>query len=215
MKVSMIAAAGLLALATFAGPAPSLAQDAGKPDEPPVSLDDALNCRLTAPQYTGFALSISDEDGIAAQRQWRKVKSANPFMNEYELPNPVVVAAGHETRRIGFTASAIVALIDVADPTDLARGEGIENAMDAGPLMAELRASGRLDPAQRNGEAPFRKFLGERVLVDLIEKPTDDQEWGAHSTIARTISTVTSHPGKTLYGCWYRIEVIDKDGNAL
>jgi hypothetical protein len=149
---------------------------------------------------TASAIGYVREDGIAAQRKWQRIESANPFMNEYELPDRVVVAGGHETRRIGFTASAIVALIDLADPTDLARAEGIENAVVAAPFGT---GSG------------FRKFLGERVLADVTQKPDDTEEWGTHFVIAKTISTVTTHPGKTLYGCSYRIEVTDKDGNAL
>jgi len=196
MNASMIQAAALPALAMLVAAGPSRAQEAGEA----VSVVDALNCRLTAPQYTGFALSIGGEDGIAAQRKWQRIASTNPFMNEYELPDRVVVAGGHETRRIGFTASAIVALIDLADPTDLARAEGIDNAVSAAPFGA---ASG------------FRKFLGERVLADVTQKPGDTEEWGTHFVIAKTISTVTTHPGKTLYGCSYRIEVTDKDGNAL
>lgn len=211
MKVSMFTAAGLLALATPA--APSHAQT-GDADEAPVDLADALNCRLAVPQYNGFALSISGEDGIAAQRQWRSIKSGNPFMNEYELPEPVVVA-GHETRRLGFTASAIVALIDLPDPTDLARSEGIENAMDAGPLLAEMLAAENANEAPSKVGPAFRKFLGERVIADVQEKPTGTEEWGTHATIARTISTVSTHPGKTLYGCSYRMEITDKDGKAL
>ncbi|KMS56687.1 hypothetical protein V474_16155 [Novosphingobium barchaimii LL02] len=60
----MIDTAALLVMAMLAGAAPSLAQDAF--DAKTVRVIDALNCRLTAPEYNGFAFSISGEDGIGA-----------------------------------------------------------------------------------------------------------------------------------------------------
>jgi hypothetical protein len=33
--------------------------------------------------------------------------------------------------------------------------------------------------------------------------------------VARSISNATTHPGKTFYGCAYRMEMLDKDGKPL
>jgi hypothetical protein len=33
--------------------------------------------------------------------------------------------------------------------------------------------------------------------------------------IGRNVSNATTHPGKTFYGCSYRIELIGKDGQPL
>lgn len=191
------------------------ADEADEFDPAEVSEVDAIDCRLAVPDYNGFALAIGGEDGVAARRNWRQVKSGNPFMNEYQLLAPISVAGGHATRRIAFTSNAIVAILDLPDPAGLAREEQIANAADPEPLIAELVASGKASREQIEAEIPFRKFLGERVLADVTEPGSEEQEFGIRTTIARTVSNATSHPGKTFYGCTYRIELIDRDGNPL
>jgi hypothetical protein len=176
---------------------------------------DAINCHLDAPSYNGFAFAISGEEQLAAQRHWRKIEIGNPFLSEYELPAPITVTGSYTTRRIAFTSTGIVAILDLADPAVIARDEGIVNAMDAEPLIKEIVASGKATRAQIEAEMTFRKFLGERVIADVTEPPADDESFGMHTVIARTISNVTTHPGKTLYGCTYRIELLGKDGKPL
>lgn len=176
---------------------------------------DAINCRLDAPSYNGFAFAVVGKANLAARRHWKKVVSSNPFMDEYDLPAPVLVTGTYRTSRIAFTSTGILAILDLADPTILAREEGIANAADPEPLIAELVATGKVTRAEIEADMKFRKFLGERVLVDTKELPKDDESFGAHTIISRNISNVTSHPGKTLYGCSYKIELIDKDGKPL
>lgn len=202
-------------VAVLFGTSPLAAAEDQDPDLTMVSEADAINCHLDAPTYQGFALSISGEDGLAIKRQWRKVETENPFLDEYELPTPILVTATYQTRRIAFSSSGVMAILDLADPNILARDEAIANAMDPEPLIAELIASGRASRAEIEAEMPFRKFLGERVLVDVTELPTGDESFGTHTIVARTLSNATSHPGKTLYGCSYRIELIGKDGKPL
>jgi hypothetical protein len=48
------------------------------------------------------------------------------------------------------------------------------------------------------------KFLGEKVVV---EKSEEDGGITLKTRIALNVSTVDSHPGKTLAGCSYQIEV--------
>jgi hypothetical protein len=184
-------------------------------DPATVSEVDAINCHLDAPSYNGFALAVSGEGGLAAKRHWRKVDSGNPFLDEYELPVPILVARVYETRRIAFTSTGILAILDLADPNMIARKEGISNAADAEPLIAEIVASGKATRAEIEGEMTFRKFLGERVLVERTELPANGESFGARTTITRNISNAPTHPGKTLYGCSYRIELIDKEGKPL
>ena len=179
-----------------------------------VSELDAIACRLDAPSYTGFALAVSGDDGIAAQRHWHRIEGGNPFLAEYALPAPITVA-GLATSRIAFSASGIVAILDLPDPAVVAGPEGVANAADAEPLIAAIVAAGKATRAEIEGELPFRKFLGERVVSDTVALPTRDESFGTHTRIARTIANATTHPGKTLYGCSYRIELIDRDGKPL
>jgi len=180
-----------------------------------VSEIDAINCRLDAPSYNGFAAAVGSEDDIAGKRHWKKVETDNPFMNKYELPVPIVVAGTYTTRRIAFSASGIVAILDLADPGVLAKQEGIGNAMDPEPLIAEIVASGKATREQIEAEMPFRKVLGERVISETTELPAKGESFGFHTRITRNISNVSSHPGKTLYGCNYAMELIGKDGKPI
>jgi hypothetical protein len=54
--------------------------------------------------------------------------------------------------------------------------------------------------------------MGERVLADVTEPANEDDSFGTRTIIARSISNVASHPGKTLDGCSYRIELLDREG---
>ncbi|WP_294322658.1 hypothetical protein [uncultured Sphingomonas sp.] len=175
-------------------------------DPTTISEVDALQCRLDVPSYNGFAFAITGEEQIARKRGWRKVDSGNPMLDEYELPSPIRIGSW-STRRIAFSSSGIVAILDVADPAVVAKGEGIANALDADAMYRDL---GIAMPA-----GGFRKFLGQKVVVDKTVPATADDPFGSHVTIARSISNVTTLPGKTLYGCSYRMELLDKNGKPL
>lgn len=190
----------LLSMAVQAGAAEEVEFDPMR-----VTEAEAINCTLDAAQYHGFALSISGADGIAAARGWRKITQPNSFVDEYELPVPIVVE-GYSTRRIAFGANAIVAVLDLAEPGVLASREGITNAVD--------------EAAREIGLAPpepgtFHKFMGERVLVDETEPASTEGGYAMHEIVARTISNVVTHPSKTFYGCFYRIEMLDENGQPL
>lgn len=208
-------AAALAALALAFKPVQFDVTQEAAPDPASFNVADAINCYLDAPEYNGFTLSIEGKNGIAQARKWRKIESKNPFMNEYELPAPILVTGNYSTRHIAFTANAIIAILDLADPAPLAKVEQIENAADPTPLIDALVASGKVTRAQAEAEIKFRKFLGERIILDTTEPATEEQSFGIHTTIARTISNATSHPEKTFYGCTYRIELLGKDGKPL
>ncbi len=175
-------------------------------DFDPITVDvvDAINCKIDAPTYTGFALTLDGDDGGAKQRKWRKIKSKNAFLAEWVLPEPILVEAGHTTSRIAFSSSGIMAILDLADPATLAKAEGIKNDADPAALIAALGLT-----AEQIAQMPVStKFLGERVIVDETRRD-EELKMTLHTQIKRTISNVTSHPGKTLYGCSYRIEIKD------
>lgn len=169
-------------------------------DPAAIDVRDAIECRLDAPVYTAFALALNGEEKLASRRGWKPVRTANFLLAEYELPAPILVAGRYSTRRIAFTASGVLAVLDLADPTEIARAAQVQNAMAAEELS--------------DAEVTFRKFLGERILRDVTD-PASGDRYRARTIVARSISTVATHPGKTLYGCSYRIEMLDKDGNPL
>jgi hypothetical protein len=46
-------------------------------------------------------------------------------------------------------------------------------------------------------------------------RASDGETFRARTTIALNVSNVVTHPGKTLYGCSYKMELLDKNGNQL
>ncbi|WP_447763786.1 hypothetical protein [Sphingopyxis panaciterrae] len=167
------------------------------------------------PSYNGFALALNGEEEIAFKRRWAPIKSKNFLMNEYELPTPITVAGRYSTRRIAFTYSGVVAILELADPAVLARQQGIENAIDPNPLIAAVIVSGRATRQEIEAATDSRKFLGEKILVDRTEPATAEEHFGTHTVVRLNVSNVASHPGKTLYGCSYRIELVEKDGKPF
>ena len=188
---------------------------AERADPERIDVVDAIECRLDAPDYNGFALALNGEEKIAAKRRWVPIKTKNFLMNEYELPSPITVAGHYSTRRIALTSSGVLAILDLADPAVLAREQGVENAADPNPLIEAMIASGKATRQEIEAATRSRKFLGEKILVDRTQRPGAEESLGTHTVIGRNISNVSTHPGKTLYGCSYRIEFIDKDGKPL
>ncbi|WP_374527635.1 hypothetical protein [Novosphingobium sp.] len=198
---------------------PAHASDGADFDPAKVDIADAINCHLDAPSYNAFAWALSGEEKLAERFGWRKIESPNPFLAEYELPQPALVTGTWSTRRIAFSSSGVMALLDLADPARIAREEGIVNALDSDAAIAEIamaaQAAGVATRDEVEAESPFRKFLGQRILVDVTKPANEPGGFGTHTVIARSISNVSSHPGKTLYGCSYRIELLDRDGKPL
>lgn len=183
----------------------------------PASVDvvDAIECRLDAPAYNGFAMALNGEEKLAERKQWRRIKNDNPFLNEYELPAPITLAGHYATQRIAFTSTGVLAVLDLPDPGVLAAELGIANQMSPDPLIEALVAAGKATRAEIEARITFRKFLGEKIVSDRLEPPQDGETFGVHTVISRNVSNVTSHPDKTLYGCSYKVELTDKDGKPL
>ncbi|WP_253201472.1 hypothetical protein [Sphingomonas quercus] len=195
----------------IAAPAPACADDF---DPHSADLLDAIDCRLTAAQFMSFGFALEGEDGIVARRGWAKVETKNAFLAVFELPSPITVAGSYMTRRIAFASGAVLAVLDLADPSEIARVENVRNLMDPDALIEAVVASGRATREQMEQEITFRKFMGERVISDVTDPPDGDR-WRSRQTVARSISNVSTDPGKTLYGCAYRLELLDKDGRPL
>ena len=194
---------------------PALAQ-AKDDDFDPITVDvvDAINCHIDARTYNGFALSLnSTDDRGASRRGWRAIKGTNAFMSEYRLPKPIAVTGSFQTSHIALTSSAVLAVLDLPDPAALAKAEQITNQADATVLLDALVADGTMTAEQARQIPRTNKFLGERVIVDETEHD-EKLKMSFKTSIKRVISTVTSHPGKSLYGCAYQIEIIDDEEPA-
>lgn len=162
-------------------------------DFDPATLDMAklIECRTyQPPQYNALAFWLTEGDGKPARTRFglTETRSANPMLRVYALKTPLTVF-GRQTRQIAFASSGPLAVLDEADPHPLARELGVETVVDI--------------PG---------KFLGERKIAASSEK---DAGTGMtiKSRVALNVSTVTSHPGKTLAGCSYVIG-IDESGDA-
>jgi len=151
-------------------------------DFDPAALDLAalIECRADVPAYNGFALWLAGEPGAAERLGWKEVASGNPFLREYELPTRIRVF-GRETASIVFTATGPMAVFDGIAAPDLAR---------------ELNVPASVSTPE--------KFLGEKVVVESSEE-ADGMTFATR--IALNVSTVESHPGKTLAGCVYTLDV--------
>lgn len=151
---------------------------AGAEAAPGVDLDKLLECRADMAAYTKLATSLT-EDGGAAKLGWKKVEGPNGFIAEYELPKPVRVFGGHQTKRIAFGASGILGVFDAKQipPKVLATKLGLE-VVQAGT---------------------------DRVMYVKTVKSDSDEI--ATVAIRLTVSTITSHPGKTFAGCEYQVTV--------
>ncbi|KTT68393.1 hypothetical protein NS319_14265 [Sphingomonas sanguinis] len=183
----------LFALWLAAAPLPA-ASDA-EVDPATINVVDAIDCRLNTDSYGALTMALDEE---AKRRGWRPVEGKNPFLQEYELPQPIRVGEGWTTRRIAFSANALLAILDIADPKTVADRIGITNTMP-----------------DLSGQGVAAKFLGQHVVSDETVLPKGEEKFGTHSIIARSVSTVTSHPGKTLYGCSYATDVIGRDGKPI
>ncbi|WP_454714018.1 hypothetical protein [Caulobacter segnis] len=171
-----------------------LAPVAARAQEPaefdPATLDMAklIECRTYAPaQYNALAFWLVGDNGKAARERFglSETKSGNPMLKAYALKTPLTVF-GRQTRQIAFASSGPLAILDEADPHPLARELGVEPAVDV--------------PG---------KFLGEREISASSEKGGDGMTF--NSRVALNVSTVTSHPGKTLAGCSYVIDMVEAE----
>lgn len=172
--------AALLTIAPFAADAQPV-QDA---DFDPATLDLS---RLIAcdgydvPGYSAFAFWLWDDDVRARSVGMNKEESGNFMLSQYRLDRPITVF-GRQTSQIVFTSSGPLAVFDEADPHPLAKQLGIDPVIDT--------------PG---------KYMGEKVVAQS-EKRFEDSAVVFRTRITLNVSTVTSHPGKTLAGCSYRID---------
>ena len=175
-----------LAGAALLAPLATHAEDTAAFDPATLDMAKLIECKTYAPpQYNALAFWLSEDDGRAAMDRFglTEVKSGNPMLRTFALKAPLAVF-GRQTRRIAFASSGPLAILDEADPHPLAHELGVVPAVDV--------------PG---------KFLGEREIAVSSER---DAKTGMvfKSRVALNVSTVISHPGKTLAGCSYVIDVM-------
>jgi hypothetical protein len=148
----------------------------------PATLDLAalIECKADIKTYNGFAIWLMGEPDAVAKLSWQKVPTDNPFLEEYRMASPVGVF-GYETSSIAFTATGPMAILDDVAPQALASKLGLT-----------------VDRANAG------KFMAEKVIVDTKEVE-GDTTFSTHITL--NVSNVDTHPGKTLAGCSYNLEV--------
>lgn len=155
------------------------AADAPRPARP--DLAALLECRAREADFA--ALQPILEDPLkAVALGWRPLPQANLFMTEYALNDPVTVF-GHPASQIAFSGPSIMAILDLPDPRPLARQLQLEEGVDSADKVMygrEIRSEDTTDP--KTGEA-------------MIE------------SIILSVSNVKSHPGKTLAGCSYSLDL--------
>lgn len=149
--------------------------------DPAIDLPALIECRQGVSDFTALA-PIAADPLKAVALGWRPLPQGNLFMNEYMLNTPVTVF-GHPADRIAMAGSSIMAILDLADPRPLAKTLSLETGYDAdGKFMAGRELVSRDVNDARTGEA-------------LIE------------SVILSVSNVKSHPGKTLAGCTYSLDL--------
>jgi hypothetical protein len=173
--------------ATCLAPAVTFARDAdGSIDPATIDLAKLIECQTyDVPSYNALAFWLAGDESAQARAHLglTEEKTANFMLKAYALKAPITVF-GRQTRHIVFNSSGPMAVLDEADPHPLARQLDIQPAID--------------QPG---------KFLGEREISATSDKGETGFTYKTRITL--NVSTVTSHPGKTLAGCSYAFEMIE------
>ncbi|MFK0162616.1 hypothetical protein [Rhizobium sp. NPDC090279] len=176
---------GTLLLAAFLLSASASHAETAEQDPSKIGLAKLIECTTyDVPSYNNFALWLTGPESTKAMQQFgmTELPSDNPFLREFQLSAPVTVF-GRQTSRIVFASTGPLAVLDEADPHPLAKQLGVTATVD-----------------QPN------KFLGEKAIVSRKEQQ-ENSDTVLETRILLDVSTVDTHPGKTLAGCSYSIEV--------
>ncbi|MBB3567643.1 hypothetical protein [Rhizobium sp. BK491] len=176
---------GTLLLAAFLLSAPASHAATTQDDPSKIDLAKVIECTTyDVPSYNNFALWLTGPESAKAMKQFgmSELPSDNPFLREFQLSLPATVF-GRRTNRVVFTSTGPLAVLDEADPHSLAKQLGVTASVD-----------------QPN------KFLGEKVILSHKDQQANS-DTVLETRISLNVSTVDTHPGKTLAGCSYSIEV--------
>lgn len=151
----------------------------------PLDLPALIECRQGVAKHAALAPLLADPLKAVAHGL-QPLPQGNQFMSEYRLASPITVF-GQQTERVAVAGASIMAVLDQADPRPLARQLALEIGYD------------------QDG-----KFMAGR---ELVSRDVTDPETGEAQieSIILSVSTVASHPGRTLAGCTYSLDLPAED----
>jgi hypothetical protein len=167
-------------------PPPLLAQAAGneeKLDASRIDLAALIECRRALADFHYLAPALADPLQAVALG-WRPLPQANLFMTEFRLNSPISVF-GDSTDHIAFTGDSIIAILDRPDPRPLAKRLELETAIDT---PAKAMFGKEMSSIEDRDETTGTVYIKSAVL---------------------NVSNVASHPGKTLVGCTYSLDLAE------
>lgn len=170
-----------LLLFALAAALPAAAADPGSAPAPAIDLPALLECRQRVADFAAVGPLLADPLKAVAQG-WRPLPQSNLFMREYELVRPIQVF-GHSTTRIAFAGASAMAILDLPDPRPLAKQLQLEAAVDT----------------------PDKAMFGREVVSRDVTDPKTGEPM--IESIILSVSTVKSHPGQTLAGCSYSLDL--------
>ncbi len=153
-----------------------------------LDLPALIECRQGVAEQAALAPLLADPLKAVAQGL-QPLPQGNQFMSEFRLASPITVF-GQQTDRVAVAGASVMAVLDQADPRPLAKRLELETGYD------------------QDG-----KFMAGRELVsrDVTDPKTGEAQI---ESIILSVSTVASHPGKTLAGCTYSLDLPEEAPSA-
>ncbi len=150
-----------------------------------LDLPALIECRQGVADQAALAPLLADPLKAVAQGL-QPLPQGNQFMSEFRLAQPISVF-GMSTEQVAVAGASIMAVLDQADPRPLAKRLALETGYD------------------QDG-----KFMAGRELVsrDVTDPKTGEAQI---ESIILSVSTVASHPGKTLAGCTYSLDLPEEE----
>lgn len=180
----------LCLLALFSTPAMAAAPTTAAPTTAapaaaPLDLAALIECRQRVADYDAVAPVVADPLKAVANGM-QPLPQNNQFMSEYRLATPLTVF-GQRTEYVAVSGASIMAILDVADPRPMAKTLALEDGVD------------NPDKFMAGREVVSRDVTDPRTGEPMIE------------SIILSLSTVKTHPGKTLAGCTYSLDLPAED----
>ena len=147
----------------------------------PLDLAALIECRQGVADYAAVAPVVADPLKAVANGL-QPLPQGNQFMTEFRLATPLTVF-GQRTEYVAVAGASIMAILDLADPRPLAKTLALEDGVD-------------------NPD----KFMAGRELVsrDMADPATGEP---MIESVILSLSTVKTHPGRTLAGCTYSLDL--------
>ena len=164
---------------------PVLAAAPATPAAAPLDLPALIECRQRVADYDAVAPVVADPLKAVANGM-QPLPQNNQFMSEYRLATPLTVF-GQRTEYVAVSGASIMAILDVVDPRPMAKALALEDGVD------------NPDKFMAGREVVSRDVTDPRTGEPMIE------------SIILSLSTVKTHPGKTLAGCTYSLDLPAED----